>query len=326
MKNLARKAIFFLVTAWAAVTLNFFVPRLMPGDPVQSLLTRYQGQMSTDAIHSLYVLFGLDEQSSLWQQYLDYWGQLFRGDLGISFYQFPTPVTSIIAQTLPWTIGLVGVATVISFLLGTSIGAYLGWRRGTWADLLIPLTTFFSSVPYFWIGLIVITLFGVIWQVLPFYGSYDPGLIPYPDWMFISSVIEHGILPALTIVLSSMAGWILSMRNMMVTVSSEDYVTVAHAKGLPERQVMTGYAARNAVLPQISGFALSLGFVVGGTLVMEQVFSYQGIGFMLFKAVGAKDYPLMQGIFLIITLSVLVANILADIVYTILDPRTRKES
>jgi len=157
------------------------------------------------------------------------------------------------------------------------------------------------------------------------YGSYKNGLIPGWDWAFISSVLVHAIMPALTIVISSIAGWIISMRNMMITVSNEDYVTVAQAKGLPERQVMFGYAARNAILPQISGFALSLGFVVSGSLVMEQVFSYQGIGFVLLQAVGSKDYPLMQGIFLIITLSVIVANILADVVYAILDPRTRKD-
>ena len=325
MKGLVRRVVFYVLTAWVAVTLNFFIPRLMPGDPVQSLMIKYQGQLSADAVQSLYVLFGLDKKTSIWQQYVEYWGQLFRGDLGISFARFPTPVSEVIAQTLPWTVGLVGVATIIAFLLGTSLGTFLGWRRGTRADLLIPATTFFSSVPYFWIGLLAITLFGVTWQVLPFSGSYEAGLIPGFSWQFVGSVISHAVLPALTIVISSVAGWILSMRNMMVTVSSEDYVTVAHAKGLPNRVVMVGYAARNAVLPQISGFALSLGFVVSGTLVMEQVFSYQGIGFTLFQAVGAKDYPLMQGIFLVITLSVLAANIIADVVYVLLDPRTRQE-
>jgi len=187
------------------------------------------------------------------------------------------------------------------------------------------VATFFSAVPYFWIGLLFITLFGVKLSLLPFYGSYTPGLIPAWNAAFVVSVLQHAILPAVTIVISSIAGWILGMRNMMVTVSSEDYVTVAHAKGLPAGTVMRGYAGRNAILPQVSGFALSLGFVVSGTLVMEQVFSYQGVGYMLFSAVGAKDYPLMQGIFLIITLSVLIANILADVVYALLDPRTRKE-
>ena len=324
MKGLIRRVVFYLVTAWAAVTINFFIPRLMPGDPVQSLITRFQGRITADAMESLYVLFGLDENVSLWQQYLDYWGKLAHGDLGISFKDFPTPVSQIIGQSLPWTIGLVGVATIIAFVVG-SLGVFLGWRRGTRADLLIPTATFFSAVPYFWIALLLIAALGVAWPIFPFYGSYTAGIIPGWNETFIRSVLHHAILPALTIVISSIAGWILSMRNMMVTVSSEDYVMVAQAKGLPERRVIFGYAARNAVLPQISGFALSLGFVVSGTLVMEQVFTYQGIGFQLFKAVGAKDYPLMQGIFLIITFSVLVANILADVVYTIADPRTRQD-
>ncbi|MDR2929623.1 MAG: ABC transporter permease [Propionibacteriaceae bacterium] len=325
MKALVRKIIFYLVTIWAAVTVNFFIPRLMPGDPVQSLLARYQGQISASAMDSLYVMFGLDSNASLLTQYGRYWVQLFHGDLGISFKDFPTPVATIIGQSLPWTIGLVGVATIIAFVLGTLLGVILGWRRGSWAEALIPATTFFSAVPYFWLALVFIAVFGVAYPIFPFYGSYTAGLIPGWNWDFIASVVSHAFLPAATIVISSIAGWILGMRNMMITVSSEDYVTVAQAKGLSESRVMFGYAARNAILPQVSGFALSLGFVVSGTLVMEQVFTYQGIGFQLLKAVGAKDYPLMQGIFLIITLSVLVANILADIVYALLDPRTRKD-
>jgi peptide/nickel transport system permease protein len=150
-------------------------------------------------------------------------------------------------------------------------------------------------------------------------------VVPYPDWPFISSAIQHSLLPALTILISSVSGWILSMRNMMVTVAAEDYITVAHAKGLSDRRVALSYAARNALLPNVSGFALSLGFIVGGTLLVEIVFSYPGLGFLLFRAVGAKDYPLMQGIFLVITISVLVANLIADIAYLMLDPRTRKE-
>lgn len=326
MKAVVRKLGFYLFTAWSAITINFFIPRLVPGDPVQSLMNRYQGQLSTDAIHSLYVLFGLDANMSLWDQYVQYWDQLFHGDLGLSFTFFPTPVMEVVLQSLPWTIGLVGVATVIAFVAGTVTGIFLGWRRGTWADALIPFTTFFSCVPYFWIGLIAIAVFAVAWPILPSAGGYDTALMPSLNPAFLSSVVVHAVLPALTIVLSSVAGWILGMRNMMVTVSSEDYVTVAHAKGLSDRRVMMRYAARNAILPQVSGFSLSLGFVVGGTLVMEMVFSYPGIGYVLFQAVQAKDYPLMQGVFLVITFSVLVANILADVVYAVLDPRTRNEA
>lgn len=326
MKFLLRRAAFYLLTAWAAVTLNFFIPRMLPGDPVQALLVRYQGKLSTEATHSLYVLFGLDKNSSVWEEYWQYWKNLFHGDFGLSFTFFPTGVSDVIAQSLPWTLGLVGVSTVLSFIFGTTIGVYVGWRRGSWADGLLPVANFFSAIPYFWIGLIAIAVFAVAWPVFPASGGWDGALIPSPSAPFIGSVVYHAILPAITIIISSMAGWMLGMRNMMVTVSSEDYVTVAHAKGLPERKVMFGYAARNAILPNVSGFALSLGFIVGGTLVTEMVFSYPGIGYLLYQAVSAKDYPLMQGIFLIITLSVLVANMLADLAYIALDPRTRKDA
>jgi peptide/nickel transport system permease protein len=322
---IARRIGFYGITAWAAVTLNFFIPRMMPGNPVDSLINRYQGQMSTDAIASLNVLFGMHDKTSTFQQYLHYWSLLLHGDLGLSFAFFPTPVSSIVTQSLPWTIGLVGLSTIMSFIIGTLIGTAIGWRRGTWADSILPVTTFFSAVPYFWLGLLAIMLFAVTWRIMPASGGYDGGLVPTFSGEFIGSVLQHGILPAATIVVSSVAGWILGMRNMMVTVSSEDYVTVAQAKGLSERHVMFGYAARNAILPQVSGFALSLGFIVSGTLVMEMVFSYPGIGYVLYQAVTAKDYPLMQGVFLIITLSVLVANMLADVVYALLDPRTRQE-
>jgi peptide/nickel transport system permease protein len=158
----------------------------------------------------------------------------------------------------------------------------------------------------------------------PSSGGYEPGLVPAFDQYFVGSAVQHSLLPAATILVSSMSGWILGMRNMMVTVSAEDYITVAHAKGLSERRVALSYAARNALLPNVSGFALALGFIVGGTLLVEIVFSYPGLGYQLFQAVGAKDYPLMQGIFLVITVSVLVANLLADVAYLLLDPRTRR--
>lgn len=325
MTYLLRRIGFYVLTAWAAITINFFIPRLIPGDPVLSLIGRFHGQISTQAIQSLYVLFGLNKHENIVQQYVDYWGQLFRGDLGLSFTFFPTPVATVISQSLPWTIALVGITTLISFMLGTGLGVVAGWRRGSWADALLPVTTFFSSVPYFWLGLIAITLLAGQGSFFPSSGGFDPGVVPGFTGGFIGSAIQHSLLPAATILVSSMSGWILSMRNMMVTVASEDYITVAHAKGLSERRVMVSYAARNALLPNVSGFALSLGFIVGGTLLVEIVFSYPGVGFELFQAVGAQDYPLMQGIFLIITLSVLVANLLADIAYLALDPRTRKE-
>jgi peptide/nickel transport system permease protein len=325
VKHILRRVAFYLFTAWAAITLNFFIPRMIPGDPVRSMISRYQGQLNADAIQSLYILFGLDDQKPLWQQYLDYWGQLLHGDLGLSFTFFPAPVSQVISDSIGWTVTLVGITTVVSFAIGTLLGVLAGWRRGSWVDGLLPATTFLSSIPYFWLGLIAITLLTGPGSFFPSSGGYEPGLVPNWDQWFAASAIQHSILPAFTILISSVSGWILSMRNMMVTVAAEDYITVAHAKGLSERRVAVSYAARNALLPNVSGFALSLGFIVSGTFVLEIVFSYPGLGYLLFRAVGAKDYPLMQGIFLIITICVLVANLIADIVYLLLDPRTRKE-
>jgi peptide/nickel transport system permease protein len=326
VKYILQRLAFYLFTLWAAITINFFIPRLIPGDPVLALISKFQGQISTTAMHSLYVLFGLDKHESIWKQYIDYWKQLFHGDLGLSFTFFPTPVSEVLRQYLPWTVALVGVTTVISFLLGTTLGVLAGWRRGSWVDAILPATQFLASVPYFWLGLIFITLFTSAGSWLPAGNGYDTGVVPGWTWGFISSAIQHSILPSLTILLTSMSGWILSMRNMMVTVAGEDYITVAHAKGLSERRVMLSYAARNALLPNVSGFALSLGFIVGGALLVEIVFSYPGVGYVLLQATGSNDYPLMQGIFLVITLALLAANLLADIAYLVLDPRTRRKA
>ena len=320
---LGKRAAFYLFTFWAALTINFFLPRMMKGDAVSAYLARNQN-ISQEAADALRALLGLDTDKSLWQQYLDYWALLLRGDLGISLSHGLRPVSEVISSALPWTIGLVGIATVIAFTVGTVGGAFIGWRRGSKLDLLIPLTTFLNTIPYFWLGLLAITIFSVNLKWFPIGKAFGVGKSPEWTWEFISSVIHHGTLPALTIVLASLGGWMLGMRNMMLTVLDEDYITVAQAKGMPNSRVLWRYAARNAVLPQIQSFALSLGFIVGGTVVMEMVFSYPGVGKMLLDATNAKDYALMQGVFLIITLSVLLANIAADFAYAFLDPRTRQ--
>lgn len=318
------RAAFYLFTAWAAITINFFLPRFLKGDPVTAYMQKNAGQISPDAERALRILFGLDENTSMWQEYVDYWGLLFSGDLGRSFSNGLTPVTDVIAAALPWTIGLVGLATILSFLIGTATGAIIGWRRGSRADVIVPISTFFSTVPYFWLGLIAIAVFSSVLGWFPASHAYDKGTAPEFTLDFIAQVIAHGALPIITIVIASLGGWILGMRNMMLTVLDEDYVTVAQAKGLPTARVTWRYAARNAVLPQLSSFALSLGFIVSGTIVMEMVFSYPGVGKLLLDATNAKDYPLMQGLFLVITLAVLCANILADVAHAVLDPRTRQ--
>ncbi|MGM7698374.1 ABC transporter permease [Microbacterium sp. A84] len=320
---LGGRAAFYLFTLWAALTINFFLPRMMKGDAVTQYLARNR-DVSPEAADALRALLGLDTDKSLFQQYLDYWGLLLHGDLGVSLLHGLRPVTEVISQALPWTIGLVGFATIVSFAIGTIGGAIIGWRRGSRLEAFIPITTFLSTIPYFWLGLLAIAVFSVNLGWFPIGKAYGVGMVPGWNLEFIGQVIHHGTLPAATIVIASLGGWMLGMRNMMLTVLDEDYITVAQAKGMPNRRVLWRYAARNAVLPQIQSFALSIGFIVGGTIVMEMVFSYPGVGKLLLDATNAKDYALMQGVFLVLTLSVLVANILADIAYAFLDPRTRQ--
>lgn len=326
MRYLARKTGFYLVALWAALTLNFFIPRMMPGNPVDQLISKLaqRGQVTPATRKALEQLLGADTDQSLLSQYFTYLGQIFRGDLGVSVAYFPTPVSGVIANTLPWTVGLVGIATVLSFLIGVALGTIAGWKRGTWIDNMIPVTTLIQSIPYFWLALILLYFFSLKLRIFPLFGGYNIfTTAPGWSWDFIGSVFQYGLLPAITIVLSSVGGWMLGMRNMMVSTLSEDYILTAEAKGLSQRKIMRDYAARNAVLPSIAGFAVSLGFVVAGSLVAEAVFSYPGIGSALLTAVQANDYALMQGIFLIITISVLGANLLMDLLYGFIDPRTR---
>lgn len=328
MRYYARKLGFYLVALWAALTLNFFIPRLMPGNPVDTLMAKLAqrgGQVDAEARRAYALLLGGDSEGTLLEQYFAYLGNLARGELGVSVSAFPTPVSEVISGALPWTVVLVGVATVLSFLLGIGLGAFVGWRRGTWLDSLVPATTLLAAVPYFWLALILVALLasGLGW--FPLIGGYDVVLDTGWNAEFIGSAIYHGTLPALTIVLSSIGGWLLGMRNMMVSTTAEDYVLTAQAKGLRGSRVMVRYAARNAVLPSFAAFAISLGFVVSGSIITEQVFSYPGIGSKLLQAVQNNDYALMQGIFLVITIAVLGANLVVDLLYAVVDPRTRAE-
>jgi peptide/nickel transport system permease protein len=328
MAYLGRRIGFYLVTAWAAITMNFFIPRLMPGNPVQLLISRMsgQGELTQRSIRSLTIAFGLDNKSSLVTQYGQYWGQLFHGDLGTSVTYYPSSVASVISTALPWTVALLGTATVISYIVGTILGTVAAWRRGSALDTALPVSTFLYATPLFWLGLVAIELFAVKLHWFPTSGGDAQGTSIGFTGSFLSSAIYHSVLPALVIVITLMASPLVGMRNMMVTTLGQDYVLVAQAKGLSQRRVMVMYAARNAILPTIANFALSLGYVVSGAILVEYVFSYPGIGYVLFQAVNNEDYPLMQAIFLIITLAVLVANLLADLVYVALDPRARQEA
>lgn len=323
MRFLARHLAFYLVTAWAAITVNFLLPRLMPGDPVQTVMERFSGQISPQASEALSVAFGLDPGQNIFQQYVEYIDQLLHGELGLSFTYFPTPVSTVVAQSMPWTIGLLGVSTLVATLLGTLLGCIAGWKRGTWMDSVLPVGAFLRGIPHFWVGLLLVSVFAVGLGWFPVSGGYDPSLPPSMSTDFVGTLLYHSILPALTVVIGSLAGHMLMQRNMMVTTLSEDYVVVAQAKGLSSTRVMLSYGARNAILPAVAGFAMELGLVVSGSLLVEKVFSYPGIGYVMFQAVTNQDFPLLQAILLVTTFAVLAANLFADLAFFILDPRTR---
>jgi peptide/nickel transport system permease protein len=326
MRALARRIVLYLVTAVVAITVNFFIPRLMPGNPVEAAIGHMQSKVTPATIKALDLQYGMNTKVGLWGQYLHYWNMLLHGNLGVSFSAYPATVTSVIRAALPWTIGLVGVATIIAFLVGTLLGIFAAWRRGSWLDNLLPTMTFFQAAPYFFVAILMVAVFATKLGWFPTNSGYSTTLVnPGFNAPFIFSVLSHAVLPALTIVVASVAGWAIGMRNQMLTTMDEDYVLLARAKGLSQPRVI-GYAARNAILPSVSGFSLAIGFVVSGSLLTEIVFSYPGIGYALLQSVASEDYPLLQGIFLVITFAVLAANFLADVTYSIIDPRTRQEA
>jgi peptide/nickel transport system permease protein len=327
MRYAARKLGFYLLAAWLAITLNFFLPRLIPGNPVQLLMARLSqsGPVQPGEQQTLTKLMGLSG-GNVFSQYGAYLDQIAHLNFGLSTTYFPVPVVTVIHQEIFWTLILVGVSLFISVLLGLALGAVAGWFRGTWIDALVPSTVFLSAIPYFWLAIVIIYLLTSTTHALDpslALGGYDPSTTPGWNRPFIQSAVQHAFMPALTIVLTSVGTWLFGMRNMMVSTLAEDYVVAAQAKGLSRRRVMLGYAARNAVIPSVSGFAIALGFVVSGSLAMEIVFSYPGIGFNLLQAVSNDDYPLMQGIFLFITLAVLGANLIVDLLQGFIDPRAR---
>lgn len=323
MRYILRRVVFYLVALWASLTLNFFLPRLMPGDPASRLLSRIQDRLTPEQIDALKGVFGLSDDL-LPVQYVTYLGNMLHGNLGLSISRFPSPVTEVIYGSLFWTLLLGSVALIISFLFGNILGVIGAWRRGGWVDsTLPPVLIFFSAFPYFWLAMLALFFFGFQLDWFPLRNAFDTTIPPGFTPEFIGSVAYHLVLPASTVLLVSIGGWMLGMRNTMIGTLSEDYISMAEAKGLFRRTIMFRYAARNALLPAVTGFGLSLGFIVSGALLTEIVFTYPGLGYLLLTAVQQLDYPLIQGLLLIITIAVLIANFLVDIAYARLDPRVR---
>ncbi len=294
----------------------------MPGNAVQAIMAKFPN-LQPSAYKAIEAMLGVGHPGSLWHQYVSYLDDVAHLNFGTSVSQYPATVSSLLAQTIPWTITLVGTATVIAFLVGTGLGIVAAWRRGGWVDRALPGLMFFQAIPYFFLALILLEVLAVSLHLFPIGQGFSQTVTPGWNLPFIGSAVYHSILPAFTIVIASVAGWMLQMRNVMITTIGEDYVLAGQAKGLPNRRVVLSYAARNAFLPQLQGFGLALGFVVSGALIMEIVFSYPGIGLLLLSAVSSNDYPLMQAIFLVITFAVLLANLIVDLIIVAVDPRAR---
>lgn len=323
MRYILRRLGFYAVAAWASLTLNFFLPRLMPGDPASAIFARFQGRLRPEEIQSLRDAYGLSDDP-LPIQYVTYLSHTLRGDFGLSISAFPAPVTTVIATGLLWTLLLGGISLVLGFLLGNLLGIVGAWKRGGMVDsILPPLLILIGSFPYFWLAGVALYVLGFQYNVFPLFHAYSDMLAPGWTWEFVRSVLYHLVLPAGTIVIVSIGTWVLGMRNTMIAVLAEDYITMAEAKGLRQRRIMFNYAARNALLPNITAFGMALGFILSGALLTEIVFSYPGLGYQLLQSVRNLDYPLMQGLFLMITFAVLGANLLVDLMYVRLDPRVR---
>ena len=319
----------FFFTIWFSATIMFVIPRLAPGDPVTSMITRLSAQAgfvegSAELIEAWRERFGLDAPLPI--QYFDYLRNMLTFDFGYSLSQFPVTVQSMIARAIPWTIGLLTLATVISFLAGSLIGALMAWRRTPGlVKVFLALTLTFTSIPFYILGLLLIYVFvfGLGW--FPVAGGYDSAVAPGFNAAFIGSVIKHGTLPALSIVIASMGFWALGMRGMMITVEGEDYLTLARAKGLNPLRILFRYEIRNAILPQVTALVLSFGHIVGGTVLVEYIFGYPGMGSLLFHALSNSDSTVTEGIVFILIVTTVTAVLIIDLVYPLLDPRITYE-
>jgi peptide/nickel transport system permease protein len=322
MRYLLRRGGLFLVTLWAALTVNFIIPRVMPGNEAQAVLATFRN-INPAAAHALEIQFGVNVHQSIVASYVQYFGHTITGHLGVDAQN--VSVMHEITSKLPWTLGLVGVTTVLAFVIGTLVGVFSAWRRGGRLDAVLPPVLFIvSTVPVFFVGLLLIYVFAVNLNWLPLGSNYSLGASPSLSLSFIGDVLKHAVLPGVSLTIVTAGLWVYSMRNNMITTIADDYVKMGRAKGLTNRRVMFDYAARNAILPNLTGFAMQLGYVLGGAIVIEYLFSYPGLGYLFYTATTDHDLPLMQGLFLFYTLAVLVCVLLADLVTAVLDPRTRE--
>lgn len=325
LRYLRRKVILYLITVFAAITVNFFIPRMIPGDPISTILKslEQQGQIipnESEFIAEYKAQFGLT--GNLWMQYTHYLWRLAHGDLGPSIMAFPMTVRELIVRALPWTISLLSVALLISWTGGNILGAVIGWRREARSSSVITVISLcLSQIPYYFLALILVFLFAYTLPIFPTSGAVTSIGGSVEGLGLIWDVIYHAILPALSMILVSMGGWVITMRSSILMTLGEDYILLAEAKGVPDHQILRRHAFRNALLPQVTGLGMALGFVMNGALLTETIFNYPGLGNLLLTALGNLDYNLMQGVLLLTILSVLTANLLIEVIYPLIDPR-----
>ena len=322
MRFLVQRLMFYIAAFMVAVTLNFFIPRLMPGDPATMLFMSLQGRMKQDQLAALKRSFGFD--GSMWDQFVAYLGKLIHLDFGTSTINFPEPTASLLFYAAGWTLFLVGLSTVISFVIGIAMGIYAAWNRGGVFDsLFTPINVMLNAFTPAIVALVLFYVFCVHWQVFPLGRAH--GLDDVPEWSlsFLGTILFYATLPVASIVIVNFGSWHLGMRNTMINLLNEDFVVLAKAKGLSDRQVRNRYVARNAILPQITSLAMSFGFVLGGALITEVVFNYPGLGKFTLTAIQSRDYSFIQAQLLLLTFSVLVANLISDVLNVIFDPRLR---
>jgi len=316
-----RKLGIYVLTFFVAVTVDWMIPRFMPGDPVQTMLARASLRPeASQAMQAYYTgVFGLDVP--LWRQYLNFWGALVHGDLGVSIWLFPQPVTGIILQAIPYTLALLVPAILLSWWAGNKFGAYAARRR--WLDnTVLPVGYVLTATPYMWLGILLAWALATEARLFPIAGGYSFDVEPSWSPRFAGNLLGHWFLPFASLFLVGFGGWAIGMRNLIIYELEADYAHYLEALGAPQRLVRR-YAYHNALLPQLTGLALQLGVIVAGALVTEIVFSYPGLGYLILQAINNQDFFLIQGAFLFIIIGVLVANFCVDVAYVLVDPRTR---
>jgi peptide/nickel transport system permease protein len=326
MRWFVRRLAFYVFALWVAVTLNFLLPRLMPGDPMSGMMQRLtpaQIAANPGIVDAYRTMLGVKDESLL-RAYPKYLKNIATGDFGVSTSNYPTRVSEVVGRTLPYSIVLVGIAFLLAFLLGSTVGMMAAWRRGGFVDnWVVPALMSLGAFPAFFTSLVAVYILGLKLGWFPLQHAYANGITPGWNWDFVASAFRHAQLPMLVIVFVYAGGWVLNMRTVMVNTIEEDYVAMAHAKGLRDRRVMTRYAGRNAILPPLNGFASQFATAVGGLVFIEFIFSYPGAGFTLQQAALGSDYPLTQALLLVFAICVIVANFIMDILNFVLDPRVR---